>query len=84
LFQVKANFLHSSAITHVILKKKQARHKVHSSLWNRSVKERLANDKLAQVFLSDTDYLSMPSICGKPQIHVPKERKQSLFNKQVS
>jgi hypothetical protein len=70
-------FFYSSAITHVILKKKQALHKVHSSLWNRPVKERLANDKLAQAFLFDEDRLSMSSICRTPQIFITKKHKQS-------
>ena len=73
LVDVKTMLFLSSAIANVILKKKQALHKVHSSLWNGPLKERLANDKLAHGFLFDEDRLIMSSICSVPQIHVPKE-----------
>ena len=42
LVGIKAIFFHSNAIAHVFLKKKQALHKVHSSLWNGLVKDSLS------------------------------------------
>ena len=49
--EIKAIFFHSSAIAHVFLKKKQALHKVHSSLWNGLVKDSLSEWQIGAGFL---------------------------------